>query len=118
MKRIEIGNAVDAQDDSLAIDDELLLTVLQRRLHDPGISFCPTIAAACDQPYAVAIALNAETEAVLLDLVKPFRAGGNYGSSGGDAELKRLKHETKIGDSPRFCESGPNRLAYASCVLL
>jgi hypothetical protein len=77
MKRIEIRDAVDAQDDSLAIDDELLLPVLQRRFDDPGIALRPVIAAAGDQPDAVAVPLQAEAEAVLLDLVKPSRARRN-----------------------------------------
>jgi hypothetical protein len=44
MKRIEIGNAVDAKDDSLAIDDELLLPVLQRSLDNPRIAVRPVVA--------------------------------------------------------------------------
>ena len=59
MKRIEIGNAVDAEDDSLAIDDELLSPILQRGLDDPGIALCPVIAAAGDQADAITVPLYA-----------------------------------------------------------
>jgi len=38
----------------------------------------------------VAVPLHAEAEAVLLDLVKPSRAGGNLGSCGRDAELNKI----------------------------
>ena len=70
---------------------EPLLADLARRLDDPRVSLRPVIAAAGDQPDAIAIALNAETEAVLLDLVKPFRTSRNPSSNGGNAKLKRLK---------------------------
>jgi hypothetical protein len=32
---VEVGNAVDAEDDSLAVNDELAMPVLQRGLDDP-----------------------------------------------------------------------------------
>jgi hypothetical protein len=35
MRRVEIGDAVNAEDDGFAIDDELLVFVLQRGLNDP-----------------------------------------------------------------------------------
>jgi hypothetical protein len=35
MQRVEIGDSVDARNDSLAIDDELLALVPERRLGDP-----------------------------------------------------------------------------------
>ena len=58
-----------------------------------------------DQAHAVAIALNTESETIVLDLVKPFRAGRNFDPGNGDAKLKRLKHASEIGISHRFCES-------------
>jgi hypothetical protein len=69
MKRIEIGNAVDAEDDSLAIDDELLSPILQRGLDDPGIALCLVIAAAGDQAHPVSIALDAEAGTIMFDSV-------------------------------------------------
>jgi hypothetical protein len=81
MQRVEIGDAVDAKDHRFAVNHEALLPVLQRCRDNPGIALCPIVAAACDQLDAIAVALNAEAEAVVLDLVKPLRATGNYGSS-------------------------------------
>jgi hypothetical protein len=53
MRRIEIGDAVDAEDDGLAIEHEPLLPDLARGLGDPGISLGPVIAATGDQAHAV-----------------------------------------------------------------
>ena len=36
VQRVKIGNAVDAEHHGFAIDDELLLPILQRGLSDPG----------------------------------------------------------------------------------
>lgn len=43
---IEIRVSIDAQDDRLAIDDEMLLAVLQSGFDNPGEAFCPVVAAA------------------------------------------------------------------------
>ena len=48
MKRIEIGDAVNAENDRLAIDDELLVLVFQRGLDDPMVTLRPVVAAARD----------------------------------------------------------------------
>jgi hypothetical protein len=48
MERVEIRDAVNAKDDRLAIDDELLVAILQRGLDDPGITLRPIVAAARD----------------------------------------------------------------------
>ena len=57
---IEIGNAVDAEDDRFAIDDELLHPVLERGFHDPGVSPGPVVTIAGDQSHTIAIALHAQ----------------------------------------------------------
>ena len=105
VKRVKIGDAVDTEDDGLAVEDEPLLPVLERGLDNPEIALGPIVSAASDQPDAIAVALCAEAKAVLLDLVKPLRAGGNHSSRDRDAELKRLKHAAKIGICGEFCES-------------
>jgi hypothetical protein len=38
MERVEIGDTVETEDDRLAVDDEMLLTVLQGGFNDPGIA--------------------------------------------------------------------------------
>jgi len=80
MQRIEIGIAIDAQDDRLAINDEMLLAILQGGFNDPRKALCPIVPAASNQPYPIAVALNAQAVTIVLDLVKPLRAGGNLGS--------------------------------------
>ena len=70
--------------------------VRQRSLDNPRIALAPVIAAARDQPYAVAVAFNSQAITIIFDLVKPFRAGRDFGSHDRDAELKRYKHGSKI----------------------
>ena len=43
VRGIEIGDAIDAKDDLLAVDDELLVPVLQRSLDDPGVAIGPVV---------------------------------------------------------------------------
>src|SRR5215470_3864088 len=57
---VEIGDAVDAKDDGLAVDDELLVPVLQGAFDDPGKAAGPVIAALSDQPDAIAVTLDAK----------------------------------------------------------
>jgi hypothetical protein len=54
MQGIEIGDAVNPQDDGLTIEHKLLDAVLQGGLGDPRIALRPIIAAACDQPHPIA----------------------------------------------------------------
>jgi len=48
MQGVEVGDAVDAEHDRLAIDDELAMLVLERRLDDPGIAAAPVVAVAAE----------------------------------------------------------------------
>src|SRR5262249_50072065 len=88
---VEVGDAVDAEDDGLAIDHELLDPVLQRSLDDPREAPGPVVAAAGDQADAVAVALYAKPVTVVLDLMEPVGAGRDDGGSRGKAEIKTLK---------------------------
>jgi len=87
MQRVEIGITVNAQDHSLAVDDKMLGPVLQCSFNDPGESLCPIVSASGNQPNPIAIALNAQPVAVVLDLVKPLWTGGDLYASGWKAEL-------------------------------
>src|SRR5262249_728631 len=106
MERVEIGDPVDAEHDRFAVDYELLVSVLQRGLDDPGITLAPVIAAARDQPHAIAVALDPQAIAVILDLVEPIRAAGDLDAASGNTKLKRLKHGAKIGIAGRLREPG------------
>ena len=70
MQGVEIGIAVNAQDDGLAIDDKMLLPVLQRRFNNPGVVLCPIVSTTSNQPHAIAVALHTQAIAVELDLMK------------------------------------------------
>ncbi|MET3997754.1 hypothetical protein ACVWXN_000176 [Bradyrhizobium sp. i1.4.4] len=59
---------VDSQHHRLAVDDELLLAVLQRCLEDP----VETILG--EQPNVAALALDAQPVAILFDFVDPVGA--------------------------------------------
>jgi hypothetical protein len=74
---IEIGNAVDAMQDRLAIDDERSCAVSQRGLDDQRVTIAPVIAVSGEQPNALALALDDQAIAVVLDLMKPVRPGRN-----------------------------------------
>jgi hypothetical protein len=57
VKRVEVGIAVNAQDDGLTIDDEMLLSVLQGSFSDPGLALGPVISAASYQLHAIPVSL-------------------------------------------------------------
>jgi hypothetical protein len=67
MQGVEVGNAVDAEDDSLAC------RFLQRGLDDPRIAGAPIVAVAAEQAHAASIALNDQAVAVVFDFVEPVR---------------------------------------------
>ena len=92
------------------INDEMLLPVFQRGLDNPGIGLRPVVAATRDQADTIAAALNAKTEAVILDLVKPFRAGGDDASLGGKAEVED-GHRLKIDRRRRAREQSRKQAA-------
>jgi hypothetical protein len=92
---VEIRNAIDPQDNSFAINDEMLLPVLESGFSDPWEAFCPVVPAARDQSHAINVALDPHTKAVIFDFVKPLRAGRDLGAGAGDTELERSGHVEK-----------------------
>jgi hypothetical protein len=112
MQRVEVGDAVDADNDGLAIEHEPLLPDLARGLGDPGISLGLDVAAARDQRDAITVALDAEAKAVVLDFVEPLRSGRNLRAGDREAELKRLIHAANIGVRGAF----PNSTKVFCCV--
>ena len=75
MQRIEIGIAVDAADDRFTVNHKAGLAVSTRGLDDARIALGPVVATFGDQPYAVAVALQAQAVAIAFDLVEPVWAG-------------------------------------------
>ena len=49
VERVEVGNAIDAEHHRLAIEDEMLLPVLQRALDDPREAAGPLMAVPRDR---------------------------------------------------------------------
>jgi len=85
------------------------LADLARRLDDPRVSLRPVIAAAGDQPDAVATPLNAKAVAVVFDFVDPVRTVRHDLGAGGQA---KLKHTPKI-DIPTVKSTAPEPAAAA-----
>jgi hypothetical protein len=102
-------NAVDAENDRLAIDDELLLAVLERGFDNPRIAVRPIVPVAGNQPHAIAVALDAQPVTVVLDLVEPVRARSRSPSVAGAAI------PTSTSDPPASCcasDTRPPRARY------
>jgi hypothetical protein len=93
IQRVEIGNAVDAEDHGFAVDYEMPTAVLERGLDDSGVSAAPVVAVACKQPNAVAFMVNDQVETVVFDFVNPFRAGRDLGAARRDGGLELLASE-------------------------
>jgi hypothetical protein len=73
MQRVEIRDAIDAKDDGLTVDDELLHPVLQRGLDDPRVTLGPIVAIPSYQPHPVAVAMNEQPISIISQLVNPIR---------------------------------------------
>ena len=109
---VEIGCAIDAQDDGLAVEHKLLDAVLQGGLGNPRIALRPVLTAARDQAHPIAITLDANAEAVMLDFMKPLWTGRNLGRIRRQAEFERFEHAPKIGIRPSLrisCGAGSGR---------
>ena len=90
VQRVEIGDAIDAEDHRLAIDDELLDPVLERGFDNPRIAVRPIVPVAGNQPHAIAIPLDAQPVTVVLDLVEPVGSVRNLAAASWDTKIKRL----------------------------
>ena len=73
VQAVEIGPAVDAEQHGLAVDHERAVAVAQRGLDDQRKAIGPVVAVAGEQPHALAVALDDQAVAVVLDLVDPLR---------------------------------------------
>ena len=73
MQAIEIGDAVDAEDHGLAINDEVPVPDLERALDDPGIAASPVMAIAGEEAHTIPLAGHDQAVAVVFDFVQPGR---------------------------------------------
>ena len=89
VQAVEIRPAVDAEQHGLAIDHEGAVAVSQRGLWYQRESIAPVVAVAGPQPHALAVALDDQAIAVVLDLVDPLGAVGNGFGAARDARFKR-----------------------------
>ena len=89
VQAVEVGDAVDAEQHRFAVDHERAVAVAQRGLDDAADSVAPVVAVAGEQPHALAVALDDQAVAVVLDFVKPFRPVGDFGATGRNAGLER-----------------------------
>ena len=89
MQPVEVGDAVDTEQHGLAVDHERCIPIAQRGLGDQRISAAPVVAVPGEQPHALAVALNDQPIAVMLDFVDPFRPVGDFRRLGRNAGFKR-----------------------------
>jgi hypothetical protein len=80
VQTVEVGDAVNAEQHRLAVNDELALSVLARGLDDPRKALGIVVTAPADQAHAVTVADDHHPVAVVLDLVKPCVGRGNLGA--------------------------------------
>ena len=67
----------------------MTVAVAQRRLDDARIAIGPVMAVAGEQPHPLAVALNDQAIAVVLDFVDPFRPVRNFRRLGRNAGFER-----------------------------
>ena len=94
---IEIRDAIDAQDDGLAIDHKVLLPVLQRALDNPGKAVGPVVAVARQKTHPFVIPDDDQPVAVILDLMEPFRSGRDRPACSRNAGRIGASHVPQIG---------------------
>jgi hypothetical protein len=76
----------------MAIDHELVVAVLQRRLDDPRIAVGPVVAALGDQAHPVAVAFQPQAVAIIFHLVQLVRGLRHGGGAGREAEVEGAAH--------------------------
>ena len=76
---------------------------IPRGLNDQRVPIAPAIPVASEQPHALALALDDQAIAVMLDFVDPIRPGRNLGSACRDAGFERnITHRPDIGIQGEF----------------
>ena len=94
VQAVEIGAAVDTKQHGFAIDHERAVAVAQVSLCDLRKPARPVVAVPRPKPHPLAVALDDQAVAVVLDFVDPFRAVGNLtalvGMQGSNAFLSMI----------------------------
>jgi hypothetical protein len=96
VKCVEIRDAIGAENDRFAVEDEVLLAALRAASKDPWITAGPIVASARDQAHAVSIALQAEAVAIVFYFMKPIEAVRDRNALRRQAELKGMRHRAQI----------------------
>jgi hypothetical protein len=95
MQGIEIRHTINAQNDRLAVDHKMALSVLQRGFDDPWIALRPVVAVPGKQPHPIAVAFQTQPIAVVFDFVEPIRGMRNLGSPCRNAKIERLTPQNR-----------------------
>ncbi|MGY3239981.1 hypothetical protein ACVMAJ_006871 [Bradyrhizobium sp. USDA 4448] len=83
-----------SEHDSLTVDHEMLLPVLQRSLGDPRMALGPVGAVAREEAQALVLPDNQHPVAIMLYFMNPVRPVGHLLATGSQAELVRDTHES------------------------
>jgi hypothetical protein len=106
VQAVEVRPAIDAQQHGLTIDHEGRIAVAQRGFRNQRISDSSR-GRPWSTAHALAITLDDQPIAVVLDLVKPLGAVRHLDPATRDAGFKRgFQHRRLDIDSLRKCESG------------
>jgi len=76
---VEVGDAVDAAQHRFAVQDEGVESLTQRGFCDAWVPAAPVVTVAGSQPHGLAVPLNDQAVAVVLNLVKPLWPVGDLG---------------------------------------
>ena len=96
MQRVEVGNAVDAEDHGLAVDHKLLVAVSESALDDPGIPAAAVITVVGQQANAIAVTSDDQAATVVLNFVKSDGGRGDRLADGREAGRMGASHRRKI----------------------
>jgi hypothetical protein len=92
---VEVGDAVNTEQDGLAIKDELLCSDAPGCLDDQRIAAGSVIAVTGEQADTINVPLHDQPEPVLLDLMYPIGVMGDLGPASGDAgRIRTAGHMT------------------------
>ena len=92
VQSVEVGSTVNSEQYRFAVDYKRGASIAQSRFNDERILIRLVMSVAGEQANALAIPLNEQSIAVVLDFVNPFRAVGNFRPAARDARFKCYTH--------------------------